>query len=343
MTRLLAALMLSLTLILSFVLPSAAQADGFCPVSATITDITLPVTDIISTSATFNGRTCETLVFESNPEELLAQGGMMVPLVFEYGTTPGVYPIKVDADLISDTFNVTQTPDGAFVLQECFVWKAAVRDLHPCSNYYVRLRVIDEYFYISAARPAGKTAVTVAGKPLGQISGDGCPDPTFGVYRAMPVTFRTAGCLIGPVGGGSSDSGNTNVLTPSGPVPMANIVVQSASITTPKVGPGNPVDVSVSVANKGTVNGDAKVTLYVNGEQMESRGVTVASGKTAPVNFQVRRNEPGTYNVYVDGVSAGSFTVDTFADNDIPIYGIIALFVIGIGGVLYLVTRRRTA
>ena len=76
---------------------------------------------------------------------------------------------------------------------------------------------------------------------------------------------------------------------------------------------------------------------------MESRGVAVASGQTTPVNFQVSRNEPGTYTVHIDSVPAGSFTVDTFANNEILIYGIIALFVLGIAGMLYFIMRRRTA
>jgi hypothetical protein len=67
------------------------------------------------------------------------------------------------------------------------------------------------------------------------------------------------------------------------------------------------------------------------------------SGQTAPLHFYLSRNEPGTYSVTVGGVSAGSFTVDTFANNDFLIYGIIALFTIGIAAIIYMVTRKRTA
>jgi len=45
----------------------------------------------------------------------------------------------------------------------------------------------------------------------------------------------------------------------------------------------------------------------------------------------------------VNGVPAGSFTVDLFTNNDALIYGIIALFTVGIIGVLLVVVRRRTA
>jgi hypothetical protein len=54
-------------------------------------------------------------------------------------------------------------------------------------------------------------------------------------------------------------------------------------------------------------------------------------------------NEPGTYTVQVGSVPAGSFTVDAFANNDFLIYGLIALFTIGIAVVIYMVTRKRMA
>ena len=107
--------------------------------------------------------------------------------------------------------------------------------------------------------------------------------------------------------------------------------------------PGQSVDIAASVVNKGTANGDAKVTLYINGEEVESRGVAVSSGQIAPVHFAVSRNEPGTYSVYVNGVSAGSFVVDMFTNNDILIFSIIALFVLGIAVILYTITRKRAA
>jgi hypothetical protein len=160
------------------------------------------------------------------------------------------------------------------------------------------------------------------------------------------ITFTTTGCSIGPSGplgqGGSASAGAPEG-TRTGPVEMSNIVVQSAALATTKAAPGEKVDVTASVTNKGSANGDAKVTLYVNGQEMESQGVTVASGQTSPVHFSLSMNEPGTYTVSVGNVPAGSFTVDAFANNDFLVYGLIALFTIGIGIVIYMVTRKRTA
>jgi len=100
--------------------------------------------------------------------------------------------------------------------------------------------------------------------------------------------------------------------------------------------------VTANVANKGTGNGTTAVKLYVNGLEESSKGVAVSSGSSTPVSFSVSRNEPGAYTVYVGGVSAGSFTVDQFADGNIVLYISGALLLVAlIGGLIYF-TRRRT-
>jgi uncharacterized membrane protein len=124
---------------------------------------------------------------------------------------------------------------------------------------------------------------------------------------------------------------------------MSNIVVQSATVATAKVSPGESVDIAATVTNKGGANGASKVTLYINGQEADSKGITLSSGQSTTMHFSVSRNDPGSYTVLVNGVPAGSFTVDLFTNNDVLIYGIIALFTIGIIGVLYLVVKRRTA
>jgi hypothetical protein len=168
-----------------------------------------------------------------------------------------------------------------------------------------------------------------------------CPDPTYGNV----ITFTTDGCKIGPLGQGGAGTASGISTVPSWPKPvqMSNIVVQSATIATPKVAPGEKVDVTASVTNNGSTNGDARLTLYVNGQEADSQSVVLAAGQTAPVHFYVSMNEPGTYSVHVGSVPAGSFTVDVLANNDFLIYGLIALFTIGIAVVIYMVTRKRTA
>jgi hypothetical protein len=167
----------------------------------------------------------------------------------------------------------------------------------------------------------------------------------FSLIGGKEITFTTEGCKIGPLGQGGAGTASGLSTVPSWPKPveMSNIVVQSAAIATPKVAPGEKVDVTASVTNKGSTNGDARLTLYVNGQEADSQSVVLAAGQTAPVHFYVSMNEPGTYSVHVGSVPAGSFTVDVLANNDLLIYGLIALFTIGIAVVIYMVTRKRTA
>ena len=101
--------------------------------------------------------------------------------------------------------------------------------------------------------------------------------------------------------------------------------------------------VTARIANTGAVNGTTRLTLYINGQEESSQGITVNSGSNTPVSFTVMRNEPGTYSVYVGGTQAGSFVVDPLADTNMILYtsGALILFAFVIG-VIY-ITRRRQA
>ncbi|MGD0857601.1 MAG: CARDB domain-containing protein, partial [Dehalococcoidia bacterium] len=140
---------------------------------------------------------------------------------------------------------------------------------------------------------------------------------------------------------GSSMPGNT-ATAPQGPVSLPSVSVKSASLSATKVAPGTPVTVTADVANTGTVNGTGSIKVYVNGEMENSQGVTVNSGSSTPVTFTISRNEPGTYSVYVGGASAGSFTVDQFADPNIILYisGALLIFAFIIG-LLFILRRRQ--
>ena len=115
---------------------------------------------------------------------------------------------------------------------------------------------------------------------------------------------------------------------------LPNIQVQSASLSTSKVMPGTPVTITATLANKGTANGTTAVKVYVNGQEETSQGITVNSGSNIPLSFTVSRNEPGTYAVYVGGVPAGSFTVES-ADSNIILFISVAMIFIALVGVCY--------
>jgi hypothetical protein len=156
------------------------------------------------------------------------------------------------------------------------------------------------------------------------------------------------GTIVDPCGPAFLDTSNNHRSSPQvptvveGPAAIANIAVQSASLSTAKVAPGAPVTITANVANKGTANGSTQIKLYVNGQEEANQGVTLSSGSRTPVKFTVSRDEPGTYSVYVGSIPAGTFEVDRFADPNIILYisGALLLFAM-IGGVIFMANRRR--
>jgi Leucine-rich repeat (LRR) protein len=128
--------------------------------------------------------------------------------------------------------------------------------------------------------------------------------------------------LIGMSAGAPTSHGSSVVgpATTTQPVQLPNIQIQSASLSATKVSPGTPITVTANIANRGTVNGTTRVKVYVNGEEDSSQGVTVESGGNRPVYFTVSRSQPGTYAVYIGGIGAGSFMVESSSDSDIILW-----------------------
>ena len=305
MTRLLAVLLLSFILLQAFLMPAAARA-YVCP---TITyDISL--TDVTSNSVVFTDRYCDNV---GDGFFMAGTPDVDNSFVLEYGTEPGVYNNRINLGNIPvNGHNLMAVTQGTGETH-CWTGRYTMRDLTPCTIYYARVILMIQY--------------------------NDCPAFNYN----KDFKFTTLGCMIRSSAPGGAGTTSTNTAPATQPIGISNIVVQSATIATPKVAPGQSVDVTASVSNKASASGAAKLTLYVNGEKVESKGVTLSSGQTEPVHFSLSRNEPGIYNVYVDGVSAGSFEVDPFVNNDMLIYGIIAVFVLGIAGTLYFIVRRRIA
>ncbi|MGA2159141.1 MAG: SBBP repeat-containing protein [Dehalococcoidia bacterium] len=155
------------------------------------------------------------------------------------------------------------------------------------------------------------------------------------------------GTIVDPCGPAFTDTSNHHrgstlqPMAPQGPAPMANIAVQSASLSTAKVAPGAPITVTANVANKGTANGSTQVKLYVNGQEEAHQGVTLSGGGNTPIKFTVSRDEPGSYSVYVGSLPAGTFEVDRLADPNLILYisGALLLFALA-GGVIFMMMRR---
>ena len=138
-------------------------------------------------------------------------------------------------------------------------------------------------------------------------------------------------------------SGTVNSVPNPSPMQLPYIYIQSASLSTVRVTPNSPVTVTAIFANKGTVNGSTAVKLYVNGYTEASQGVALASGQSRSVAFDIVKAEPGQYQVYVNGTSAGSFTVEDTSSSDIILAVSLAciLAALVLGGIM--VMRRRRA
>jgi hypothetical protein len=158
------------------------------------------------------------------------------------------------------------------------------------------------------------------------------------------------GTIVDPCGPAFLDTSNNHRSSPQvpimdqGPTAIANIAVQSASLSTAKVAPGAPVTVTADVSNQGTADGTAQIKLYVNGQEEANQGVMLSSGSRTPVKFTVSRDEPGTYSVYVGSIPAGTFEVDHFADPNIILYisGALLLLALVIG-LIYMTSRKQQA
>jgi hypothetical protein len=325
---------LAMVLALSLTLCFSSSAVAGNPVQYQFTATTPDATNVSVASATLNGCFMMSPANQNNPLTLSGY--------FKYGLQPGALNMTTAQQQV--TIAVGQS-------SRCF--SQAITGLSPCTTYYAQAVIFSNV----AEGPSANSFLAMLVNPFqGEMRGIGVGFEPAGMGKSVLVeqftftvagnviSFDTPGCKVSRPGQASTGAGaGTSPSWALPPVQMSNIVVQSAAIATPRVSPGQQVDITASVANNGGSNGDARVTLYVNGQEVESKGVTVSSGQTTPVHFTVSRNEPGTYSVYVSGVSAGNFTVDLFTNNDILIYGLIALFTLGIAGTLYLVTRKRTA
>ena len=93
--------------------------------------------------------------------------------------------------------------------------------------------------------------------------------------------------------------------------------LHSLSVNPRQAQPGQPVNISVKVANTWGTQGIYTVVLMINGQQEEARVVTVEPLTTYPVNFLVTRDQPGRYAVTIQGLQDQDkfFTIVGAADS----------------------------
>jgi len=203
--------------------------------------------------------------------------------------------------------------------------------------------------------PTSTCAITASSPAFNRGTGAGAPSTDqrgvtrpqgggydIGAYECIPPPPEPEK-LIGTGGQSSSPGVAVGTYGYSPPVSLPVIQTQSASISAKVVTPGTPITVTADITNKSTVNGNKKVTLYVNGQVESTQPVTVNSGGSSKLTFNVSRSEPGDYSVYVDGVSAGSFKVELFRESDgVLILSVTLVAIAFILGMVMLGRRQRT-
>lgn len=100
----------------------------------------------------------------------------------------------------------------------------------------------------------------------------------------------------------------------TGPAP-AQTAVLSASVGNSSVGVGEETEVTAKVENTGESEGTHEATLYVDGEEEETRDVTVVPGGTDDAVFSVSFSETGEYELRVDETDAGTVEVQDETDD----------------------------
>jgi hypothetical protein len=92
-------------------------------------------------------------------------------------------------------------------------------------------------------------------------------------------------------------------------VPVAEFKISGLAITPGEVGVGKSVTISASLANISAVDGVYESTLNINGIKEATQSVSVPPKSVKTISFTVIKNAAGTYEVDIDGLLKGAFTV----------------------------------
>ena len=96
------------------------------------------------------------------------------------------------------------------------------------------------------------------------------------------------------------------------PSARSPFLVKNLSIQPAEVQPNEVVTVTVSVTNTHDTWGVYLLVLKINGVMEEEKQANVDAGGTEDVSFSVTREDPGSYAVFINGLS-GSFIVAALA------------------------------
>ena len=94
----------------------------------------------------------------------------------------------------------------------------------------------------------------------------------------------------------------------SPPQSGSGFLVTNLSIQPEEVQPNQVVTITVSVANTHDTWGIYSLVLKINGVEEVQKQATVDAGSSQDVSFSLTRENPGSYSVFINGLSGG-FTV----------------------------------
>ncbi len=84
----------------------------------------------------------------------------------------------------------------------------------------------------------------------------------------------------------------------------AEFEVADLAIDPPRAMAGEAGEVSIVLRNTGGLEGSYVLDLAIDGRSEQSRQITLAGGESTRAVFTVVRNEPGTYLINMNGLTA---------------------------------------
>ncbi|MCW4027678.1 MAG: hypothetical protein NWE76_09380 [Candidatus Bathyarchaeota archaeon] len=127
-------------------------------------------------------------------------------------------------------------------------------------------------------------------------------------------------------------------------VPPPAFTVSGLVVSPTEVEVGEEVTISATVTNTGEGEGSYTVVLKINEVAEDDETVLLAGGASTTVEFQVTKEDAGTYSVEVGGLDS-TFTVKEAPSPVFPIpieyiFGAVALVIVGGGGGFIMLKRR---
>jgi len=122
-------------------------------------------------------------------------------------------------------------------------------------------------------------------------------------------------------------------------VKSATFQISGLSISQSEVEPNQPVTIALNVANVGGVQGTYTATLKVNGTTENTQEVTLAAGENRTVTFLLTKEDAGTQDVEVGGLT-GNFSVKTPSTPINLTVAVIPIIIVAIIGALVFLKKR---